>query len=477
MPVALIALRRAAGFAVLIAAAVVAARVSVPVAADHPIYVAALAAVVAGAVLAARFEATALVALAVSTCAYGTVAAYFPEVKAKYALDFLAAALWGAALWRVLFSERRAADGPLALGVILLGAFMLVTSVQGAASPSAVLALKSFHKQEWPLMLVLLGAFAPWTDETRRRAADGVVFVALAVGAYACLRYATDPSSKELSHALADPANRGYVRRGDIDVFGSFTLPKDLGAWTAMALPLCLAGALLRSGAVRVAAALACPLLVVANFGSNTRTALVALVVGVVLVLVVHPFLQSTRGPRLDLWFVAVALAVGTAVGGYVITQPDQGSRYSDLLHPSTSQSFNERQRRWESAWNEIRANPLGGGLGIAGNVAKAHGTVIADLRRGTVDSTYVKVALEQGVVTVLFIISLVALAAGLVRRALVAAEPALAAIGLGAAGALVAILVLMYSGVYAETSPAWFAWLVAALAIGLPARRAAAAA
>src|SRR4051794_29105120 len=130
---AALALRRAAGIALLVAAAIVAARVSAPVVADHPVYVAALAAVVAGAVLAARFEAPALIALAVATCVYGTAAAYVPSFKAKYALDLIAAALWGAALWRVLFSERRASDGPLALGVILLGAFMLITAVQGAA--------------------------------------------------------------------------------------------------------------------------------------------------------------------------------------------------------------------------------------------------------------------------------------------------------------------------------------------------------
>src|SRR4051794_41569331 len=113
MSAAPFALRRAMGIAILVAGAVLAARLSVPMATDHPIYIAALAAVLAGAALAARFEATALVSLAVATCVYGTATAYVPSFKAKYALDLLAGALWGAAVWRTLFSERPVTRRPL----------------------------------------------------------------------------------------------------------------------------------------------------------------------------------------------------------------------------------------------------------------------------------------------------------------------------------------------------------------------------
>jgi hypothetical protein len=472
VPALALPLRRALTAASFCLATLVAAAATVPYAVDHGRAVLGLAAVAAGGVLAARFPATALTAAVAVTAGYGTLTAYVPSFRARYAMDLVVGALWAAALWQVLLGERRPAGGrPMALGVLLLCAFLLVTGVQAGASDSLSRALKSLHTQEWPLAAVVLGAFAPWSARTRRRVADAVVAIAVLVGAYACLRYAVGPAARELAHAYADPANAGYRRAGSIDVFGSFVLPKDLGAWTAMALPFCAAAALLRTGPVRLAAALACPLLVVANFGSNTRTALIAFLAGGLLVLGLYPFLRGTRGPRLHVWLVAVLLAAGAGVGGFVLTQGDGDTRYAALLDPSGSQSYRERQRRWEQAWTEIRAAPLGGGLGTAGNVSRAGGTLVSDYTRGTIDSSYVKVALEQGAVLVLLLAALLALVAGLARRAIAERAPPDAAIALGAAGAVVALLVLMYAGVYAETTPAWLAWLLAALALGPPGR------
>jgi hypothetical protein len=444
-----------------------AALVLVPPATGHALHLVAGVALLAVAILAARLPAAACAALMLVAGSYGTIAAYAPALRPADVVQGLAVAAWLAAAVTLLLRGR---ERPLALwpSVLLLGAFFGVTAVQAALSPSVGSALRSLAGQELPLSLVLLGAVAPWTPAARRAMARAGVAVCALVGAYACVRYAVGPSVRELSAALADPANRGYRRSGDIPLFGSFPLPKALGGWTAVTVPFCVAHALLDRGAWRALAAASAVLGVVANLGSDTRTALVAVVAGTVVVLVAHAFCRAASPLRVAITVAALLAAAAIGVAGFALTQGgdrETRARYGELLRPGASASYQERRARWDDAWRSVRDAPLGGGLGSAGNVRQAQGDFF-DVR-GKVDSSYVKIALEQGVVLVVLLSALAVLLAELLVRGAAATEPWRAGAALGGAGALTAMLVLMYAGVYAETTPAYAAWLLTGLGAG----------
>jgi O-antigen ligase len=195
----------------------------------------------------------------------------------------------------------------------------------------------------------------------------------------------------------------------------------------------------------------------------------VAVVAGTLLVVVAHAWCRAASPMRVVVTVAALLVAVAAGVAGFALTQggdPDAQARYGELLHPGSSASLQERRSRWGEAWRGVRETPLGAGLGTAGNVRQALAGDAYDVR-GRIDSSYVKVALEQGVVLVLLLAALATLLVELVLRGTASPDPWRAAAALGGAGALVAMLVLMYAGVYAETTPAYTGWLLTGLGAG----------
>jgi riboflavin transporter FmnP len=77
-------------------------------------------------------------------------------------------------------------------------------------------------------------------------------------------------------------------------------------------------------------------------------------------------------------------------------------------------------------------------------------------------DSSYLKIGIEQGpIVMVLFITALLALLVGLAVRAIATPDPTAAALGIGACGTVVALLVFFYTGFYVEHLQTLSAWLL----------------
>jgi hypothetical protein len=109
---------------------------------------------------------------------------------------------------------------------------------------------------------------------------------------------------------------------------------------------------------------------------------------------------------------------------------------------------------------------PLGHGIGTAG--ARSHEfSRFVTFQDVYIDNSYLTIGYEQGLpIMALFILALLALLAGVARRAVLTAVPWEAAVGIASAGALVAYAVMLSTGPYLQELSAFFSWFVIGLGI-----------
>jgi hypothetical protein len=124
-----------------------------------------------------------------------------------------------------------------------------------------------------------------------------------------------------------------------------------------------------------------------------------------------------------------------------------------------------ERLVKWETILSDSDDRPFGKGLGASGAAEQKYArfTTAASFDP---DSTYVKVAYDQGLfVLLLFAGALLTLVLGLAARAVTAPTPLGATLAVGACGTLVAFSVALGAGVYFEGLGALAPWLIVGLA------------
>lgn len=417
------------------------------------------------AIACARRPAAAVVGAFFVTGAFGSLEALV-GIPAGETVDLVLAGLWGGVLWTYLFSgrERPAWVWP---GVAFAVVYLALTAAGTFFAEPFFSGLFGFRASAWYMAAFLLVAYAPWDQSVYHRIATGFVGVSALVGAYATFRWFVGPAASEEELALSVNPEYQYLY-GDLVLFGSFPGGKQLAAWTAIAIPFCVAYALTFRGYWRWVAAAAAGLCFIALLGSEARAGFVGAVAGVALVLVLYQVAKGVPGLHLGVTASAVALIIG--VGAVVFNQKDDDSlaRYTVLVEDPTSvPSYQARLFKWHTALDDIGEYPFGHGIGTSGIAEERYGrfTTIAS---SNLDNSYLKVAYEQGMLMLgLFGLTIIALLVGIARRSIFATERRRAGLGLGAAGALAALGIIMFSGMYVEGLTALAAWMVVGLGIG----------
>jgi hypothetical protein len=159
---------------------------------------------------------------------------------------------------------------------------------------------------------------------------------------------------------------------------------------------------------------------------------------------------------------------VGAAAFAFTIGSSDQASqqRYRAIFDPQSDVAYEIRMQRWESVLAEADDHPFGEGLGTAGGATARYGRY-RTLGAGNFDSSYLKIALEQGlVVMAFFIAALGLLLAGLAWRAIRTPDPVRAGLAIGASGVLAGMMVLFYFGTYIEGLTALASWILVGLGV-----------
>jgi hypothetical protein len=456
-------LTRAAAFTAVTAGAVVAA-IWIP---RQPEVAVAIPAVALSGLICARYPAAATIAVFVVAGTYGSIDA-FTAVPTAGVVDVLLVGLWIGAIWGYLLAGHRRAAW-LWPGVVACVVYLAITLLQIATADSLSLGVQAFRETAWYMMAFLLVAYAPWTQASRRRFVQGVVLTALVVGGYACFRLIAGPAHQEQIHALTAPGNT--VRFEDLGLLGSFSDNKSLAGWCAAAIPFLVGFALAKGGRWRLVSLLSTALCTVALFGTGARGPLAAAIVGAAVLVLLYQVAPAFPGPHLGATAMVITGVIATGAAGYLLTQggSDEGSsRYNALLHPTREASFQARLTRWDEALAVIPEHPLGLGLGTVGG-AYAHFATTRNLEANpNLDSSYLKVALEQGpAIFVFFCAALVLLLYGLARRAIGTYERAKAALAIGACGTLAAMSVLFFIGLYGTGRPALAGWIMVGIGVG----------
>lgn len=425
-------------------------------------------------VLARRYPATFLVVSMAITGFFGSAEAFL-SLKIAPGADVLLAGLWLGTIWSYLVDHERPQAAPF-LGLVLVFLYVLLSFFEiFSSNQGLVSASQDFRGSTWYMMSALLLVFAPIDRRTIKRAALGFVAVAIAVGGYATLRWIIGQSGHELQNAFAQTNNNVVGNR--IRLIGSFVAGKELAAWTATAIPFCLAWALSFSGRRRMFGLIAVALCAVAMFGADVRVALVGVVPAVIVVFVLYQICQAFPGAHIGTTLTVLFAAAVIGVGAFAFTlagNSDTGQRYRILITaPTQDPSYRARVFKWNNALADIGHHPLGQGLGTAGRTQARYGRFV-NISNSEIDSSYLKIAVEQGAAVALFyFVALVLLGWGLLRRALRAPDPFDAALAIGAVGVLIVFAILLFAGTYIEGLTALTAWLLVGIGAAGVTRRA----
>ena len=418
------------------------------------------------AVVCGRYPAYAVITVVGITASYGSLQAFTP-IDAGPAADAVLAGLWISAIWCYLVRGRDRAIW-LWPGVVAVVLYIFLTACEILTAPSINFGFYAFRGTAWYMLAFLLVGYGLWKPETRGIVAKGVVVIAAAAGAYATFRLFAGPAGRE--QALASSADPTNYLNGQFRLVGSFLGGKALATWCSIMIPFCLAIGLSLKGRWRLLAAIACAGLAVGLLGSEVRSSLIGVVVGVGLVFLLFQLARAFPGLHLGVTATALLAAALVGVGVYSFTGgSSEGSqeRYTLILTPTRDPAFQARLLRWRTVLADIDRHPFGQGLGTASRIHRQRGrfTSVANLN---IDNSYLQIAFEQGLaVMVLFIVSALMMLFGLARRAVATVVRERAAIAIGACGGLAAYLAVLPTGSYVEGFNTLAVWTLVGLGVG----------
>lgn len=435
-----------------------------PVLTRSPVYAIGLPVVLAASLLAAARPAAATVLAVAVTATLGSFEAFL-GVGPGALIDLLLASIWLAVIGRAVAGRPyRFVLWPAVLAFLL---FFVVSVIDLLTSDDFAVAYFGFKATVWYMLALLSIAYAGWSRATYRRLARGLVATTCLVTAYVVLRWIIGPSEAE--RELATVAGNGInvePYTSSLRVVGPFQTAHALAFWTGFMGPFCLAIALWTKGKWRIAATVGVALCLVAIVASEVRGPLPGLILGALLVVVIY---QGARAfPAVGRGGLALAVGATLVLGGCAFTlaasDPERTQRFERILDPGDDVGYVSRQLKWGPVLDSVEQNPFGRGLGTAGAGQLASGSTV-ELAEFNVDSSYLKIAYEQGLlVMVLFIAVVLALLVSLVVASLRTRSREAAALGMGAAGTLLSVLVSFYSGTYIEATPIVGAWIVIGL-------------
>ena len=184
-------------------------------------------------------------------------------------------------------------------------------------------------------------------------------------------------------------------------------------------------------------------------------------------VLIINQLARALRGPRLGAALGAVlALLVGGAlIFPTVVDTPEKTQRYTNILTPGQDGPFQERLYKWENAFADIDR--------VSVRARDRHRRPVGELcalpREAAVqvDSSYVQIAYEQGVVMMgLFVLTLIVLLLELIRHAIWTRDADAAALAMGAAGTLIAIVLALAGNLHINSLAMLGGWVIVGLGV-----------
>lgn len=417
-----------------------------------------------GAILAARHPVPAVLAVFILLGFSGTVLAYTP-VSPRPATEFIVLALWGGVVWRAISGDRP----PIWIwpGVVGPALYVVLTLLTVLLTDPISTGWESYRISILWMSGLLMVALSPWAREHNRSIGKVLITVAIAVGAYGVLRFITGPTGEE--EALGRTALAGLPQSTELRFYGSQATAQQLALWCSTVAPVVFALVLAWRGRWRLAASIAVGLIGFCLIATEVRTGAVAGVAGLLVVLVLFQLSRAfPGGTRAGATLTAAVAIVVLGVGGFTLTvgqSEDRVDRFLKILNPTEDAAYSNRIQRWSDAWPEVTERPLGHGLGNAGVVATTQ--EFTPLTATNLDSSYLKVGLEQGVaMMVLFAAGLLLLGATLARRTVDASDRTGAALGIGACGSLAAMMVMFYAGFYIENLQVLMPWFLIGLGI-----------
>lgn len=418
------------------------------------------------AVACARWPAAAVTVVLFITGTFGAVQA-FTGTGPLVGVDLLLAGLWLSVLLTHAVSRRERAWW-VSPGLAITLLFLLISFFETFTAISVGLGLLSFKDTGWAMLTVALLAFAAWSRETYVRILKAYVTVALLVSGYAVLRLFTGPTQSEEDLAFAAATTFNTID-GELSLIGPFTTRHELAFWTACAIPVCLAVALTANRPRwRLAGGVAVALCFAASFGTDVRAAIPAVVSGSALVIVLNMIASRGRGTALAQALTGLVLAITIGAGLFVVVVGDKTDRYGALFSPSGDLAYEGRMTKWKAALEDIDQHPFGLGLATAGKLAERGGIPFVTTGSSNVDSSYLKIALEQGFpVLAIFVIGMLALLVGLARRAVKVRDGPIRALAIAGSGTLAAGLTMFVTGEYIESPVVIVMWVVVGAAIG----------
>jgi hypothetical protein len=422
--------------------------------------------VIAAAVFGRRPAVGVTVAFAMSGF-YGSLIAFwrFPEEKTvQLVMGGLALAL----IWQA-FVVGREHSIRLTLGLALALIYGYISIAQLVLDVHNPAASRGFMTSVWFMIPVPLIALGGWSRQVLERIAKGILIVTALVGAYAVYRWLTHISLTEFRSWGGDQYN--YVG-GKLRLLGSFPSGQDLGGWTAAVVPFALAMAFALKGRWRVLALTAAALFLIGLAGSQNRIAVVAVAVGTLVVILLHESSRAFAGLRLGATVTALLAMVAIGLTAFQITggTTDKATHsYSSLLKPfdRSDPSVSARLYKWNEAVRDLRGHPFGYGLGTANKQSTSYLPSFQSIGQYDVDNGYLVVALEQGfAVMILFVLALLLLTIELVRKSVTLTARVPAGIAIGAAGTIVAFLVLEWAVAFQDGPRALAIWIIVGLGL-----------
>jgi hypothetical protein len=443
------------------------ALISAVMVAGIPLLAAGIPLTLVGAVLSMRHPTPFVFGMFLLSAVSGSLAAFTGFKQEGLVLDLIILTLLSAAVMRFV-ALRRDRSMWVWPGVIAFGLYIGLTFCEILTSPDPVAGVDSFRTTALLMMIVLIIAYSGWGADTFDRMVKGVVVVGLLVGAYAVLRWVIGPAAAESSYAYSLQGT--FVTElgtGRLFQLGSFADQHQLGLWTATVAPFCAAIAFLMRGRWRLLALAATALLIVGLFGSEVRSALVALAAGLVAVIVLFQLCRSHRGLGLGSGLLVAVVTPLAVLALYLLTvSPSGQSRFSGIFHPSEDQAYVQRQGKWAEAIRDLHNHPFGQGLGTAGATNQQYGRYLT-IANAQFDNSYLFIAWQQGFAVMIFFgLALALLAADLARHAIRTLDPQRAAVALGAVGTIIALAVMFYFGSYLDAISIVGPWVLIGLGV-----------
>ena len=450
--------RWAAGWAVLVPAAVVAAHL----ASDRPTLIVAAPVLLACAFVARRAPVVNVVAALAVTGFYGTLSAY-TSVPSGQVIDALMLGIWLALAWELLIAGR-AERLTLTPGIVCLLALGAIGLAQVALAPDPSFALRALRSSTFFVVGLVAVALVARERRLATSIARGILVVALAVAAYAVLRYVTGPAHKELLLAQRQPYNQN---NGALRLIGSLLSRHQLAVWLGAIVPFCVAAAAASTRRVRIATAVLGALSAVAILATNSRGGFLAAIVGmaaVVLLLNSAPAFPGFRMGTSATLALLVVVAGGLAMT-FTMTSSDR-RHFENILHPGRDQAYQARQVKWREAEHSIGQHPWGLGLGEGSGLSV--GARNANLVGAhDIDNSYLTLAYEQGWVAIaLFVSGLLLTAWRLVLHVRRSRDPVSAGLAAGGCATLLSFAAAMYGGNYLVGTTALAIWIAVGLGV-----------